>query len=430
MKNEIKMLKENQIKFDKTYRELKTQEVKLSNEIETGKDIGNKTKKLIFIQKNIENIKEQQNNLQNDYETLKYNFSKLENENENENETIAENNKRNSNIKYNIVVIDKTITNTDLETMRKDFSFDLFMELKMKFMKKYSILIKPNDLHHNRHKWFKKGIFRIEKDSVYDILSFSQYVDIKKLIQDNVDIIEFKDDGFDNDRKLALIEKLRLARERDYTSKNDHPLEIKTEKINSVQEYKDFIENREVFSRFIFEGITEKNIKDKIKMSDVHQYTNNILKNIDKKYEYTVFPYNENNPIRIYFVVFLQNRLKLDPLYEKFEMKIANTIGDFGDDPKIKGIIIQSVNFENILYYDPVQVFKIRNDDNYFIWMKPEYDKVDGLKIYESHMKNMNMIKNNLHKKIDATKLQGGIRNTVKVKPTQNKNKTVSNRNR
>lgn len=231
-----------------------------------------------------------------------------------------------------------------------------------------------------------------------------------------------------NDRKLALTEKLRLAREKEYTNKNEHPLEIKTEKINSVQEYKDFIENREVFSRFIFEGITEKNIKDKIKSSDVHQYTNTILKNIDTKYENTVFPYTENNPICIYFVVFLQNRLKLDPLYEKFEMKIANTIGDFGDNPKIKGIIIQSSNFEKILYYDPVQVFKIRNNDNYYIWMKPEYDKVDGLKIYESHMKNMNMIKNNLHKKIDATKLQGGIRNTVKVKPTQYKNKTISNR--
>ena len=45
------------------------------------------------------------------------------------------------------------------------------------------------------------------------------------------------------------------------------------------------------------------NCDNKIKSSDVHQYTNTILKNIDTKYENTVFPYTENNPICIYFLL-------------------------------------------------------------------------------------------------------------------------------
>ena len=62
--------------------------------------------------------------------------------------------------------------------------------------------------------------------------------------------------------------------------------------------------------------------------------------------------------------------------------------------------------------------------------MKAEFDKVDGLQIYESHMKKMDMIKNNLHKPKDATKLEqgGSKRKTFKKMPRHSKNKTLSYR--
>jgi hypothetical protein len=443
IENENKQLQKKMEKLQNSFKQLSYNETKLSNEINASTipktEKIQKQKKLESIQKMKRKIEEEKEKIEDDYFRITEELSKLEEDTSKLKEDASKleedgeniNNKKNYKIKFNIVIIDDSITNTDVETFRKDFSFDLFMELKTKYMKKYSILIKPIDLHHNQQKWYKKGIFRFKKDKVYDILSFNVYVDFKNLIHDSENIVEFKSESLVNDRKAALEEKLRLAREEAYTSKNQRVLEIKIEKIYTVKDYSDFIENRKIFTRFLLERITEKNMKDKIKSSEMHKYSNTILVNIDKKYEGTIFPYNETNPLSIYYVVFLHNHLKSDPLYEKFEMKIANTIGDFGSDPLMKGIIIQSVNFPAIPYYDPVKVFKIYNDDNYFVYMKPEFNKVNGLQMYESHMKKMNMIRNNLHKKKDAIKLeQGGASNrkTFKKTPRQSKNKTFSNR--
>jgi hypothetical protein len=256
------------------------------------------------------------------------------------------------------------------------------------------------------------------------------FVDIKSMIHENAGIILFKNESLLHNRKAALEEKLRLAREEEYNIKNQKQLEIKIEKINSVKDFTDFIENRTIFMRFLSERIMDKNIKEKIIETDVHEYSKNILLNINKKYENEIFPYTESNPLSIYYIVFLHNHLELDPLFEKFEMKIANTVGDFGGDPLMKGIIIQSVSFKAIPDYDPVEVFKIHNDDNYYIWMKAETDKVNGLQIYESHMKKTDMLKNNLHKPIDATKLEqgGSNRKTFRKMPRKSKNKTLSDR--
>jgi len=440
IKNENTQLKKKMEKINRLLNSLSMQENLILNEMKkmAEKEKEKEKKLLKSIQSQIKKMKEEKDKLEDDNFRLEEELSKLEedaskieeNSSKFEKDDEIINNKKNYKIKFNIVIIDNTITNTDLDTYKKDFSFDLFMELKNKYMKKYSILIKPIDLHHDQRKWYKKGIFRFKKENVYDIISANPIVDIKNLISEQADIIEFKSENLVNNRKAALEEKLRLAREESYNAKNQRALEIKTEKIYSVQDYTDFIENRKIFSRFVLEKITDKNIKDKIKSAGVHEYTNTTLINIDKKYENDMFPYNETNPLSIYYVVFLHNHLKTDPFYEKFEMTIANTIGEFGADPLIKGIIIQSVNFQPIPYYDPVQVFKIYNNDNYYVWMKPEYDKLNGLKIYESHMKKMNMIKNNLHKPVDAMKLEKGGRKTVKLSPRSSKykNKTHSNR--
>lgn len=435
LNNENKKIQKKIQKLDKIFQELMTKENRIV------KDINNKPiiEKKIQKQKELESIQKMKKKtnkaldlLENNNLKLEERLSKLEEDASeieiNSYDDIEIKNKKSNNIKFNIVIIDDTITNNDIETYRKDFSFDLFMELKNKYMKKYSILIKPIHLHHDQRKWNRKGVFRFKKENVYDILSFNIYVDIKNLIHEYEGIIEFKSESLVNNRKAALEEKLRLAREEEYSAKNQRSLEIKVEEINTVNNYIDFIENRKVFTRFILERITYKNLKDKIKSSELHEYSNTILKNIYNKYENAMFPYNETNPLSIYYVVFLRNHLKSDPLYEKFEIKIANTIGEFGADPLIKGIIIQSVSFQPIPYYDPVQVFKIYNNDNYYVWMKPEYDKLNGLKIYESHIKNMNMLKNNLHK--DATKLEqgGSNRKTFKKLPCHSKNKTLSRR--
>jgi hypothetical protein len=437
IKNENTKMQKKMEKLNQIFQELTRKENKIVNDINKKQNI-QKQKELESIQKMKKKTNKTRDALADDSFKLEERLSKLDedaseiviNSYKFEKDVEIINNKKSNKIKFNIVIIDDTITNTDLETYRKDFSFDLFMELKQKYMKKYSILIKPIRLHHDQRKWYKKGIFRFKKDAIYDILSFNVFVNIKNLINEPEGIIEFKSESLVNDRKAALEEKLRLAREDDYNAKNQRPLEIITENIYSVNDYVEFIENRKVFTRFILERITEKNIKDKIKSSEIHEYSNNILKNIYKKYENALFPYTEKNPVSIYYVVYLHNRLKLDPLYEKLEIKIANTISDFGQDPLIKGIIIQSVNSQPILYYDPVQVFKIYNNDNYYVWMKPEYDRVEGLKIYESHMKKMKMIKNNLHKPKDATKLEkgGSNRKTFKKKYRHSKNKSVSNR--
>lgn len=441
----IENIEKNKDKIKMAKTEIERQLLKLNLMLTKILEIENKRKQikntppkseLLSIQAKIEKLKEEDLKLdeqnytfENEIYELEENasksgidISKLQNNGEN---------KKYKKIKFNIVIIDDTITNTDLEIFYNDFNkFDLFKELKGKYMKKYSILIKPINLHHDKRKWYKKGTFRFEKESMYDILSFNMYVDMKTLINGNEGIVEFKNEVLGNNREAALEEKLRLAREEEYNAKHQNQLEIKIEKIFSVKDFTDFIENRTIFTRFLLEKIIDKNIKEKIKETDAHEYSKNILLNIDKKYENNMFPYNEKNPLSIYYIVFLHNHLKLDPLFEKFETKIVNTIGDFGEDPKMKGIIIQSVMFKAIPNYDPVQLFKIHNDDNYYIWMKAETDKQNGLQIYESHMKKLDMLKNNLHKPIDATKLEkgGSNRRTFKKIPRHSKNKTFSYR--
>jgi hypothetical protein len=73
---------------------------------------------------------------------------------------------------------------------------------------------------------------------------------------------------------------------------------------------------------------------------------------------------------------------------------MSQNIGEMLNGINYKGSVIQSVSFLPIKGYDPVNLFKIKNDDNYYIWRRNE--NTNGPKQYEMRINNLNEIRNNI----------------------------------
>lgn len=322
---------------------------------------------------------------------------------------------------FSRIIIDDNITAKDValyENTYKNNDFVFYNEVK-KYMNNYSILIKPQYLHQSIDKdnaFYLLGSFRFNSNIVYNIYSINKSVDLSMLFNTQRDVLKFKKekdiDALLHDEKEEMF--LR-AKQKKYAEKHVKPVEIVTENIRSVREYSEFIKNRDIFiNNFIKQNIFGKSkFQDFLNNSKYHKYSNIILEKISNKYKYTEFPYsNEKNPLSIYFVIILHNRIKTDPTYEKKKDEIAATIGRFDNQ---KGVVIQSVTFTAIPDYDPVILFKINNNDKYFIWMKPEDGTTNSLKMYESRINSFQFIKNNLMKNIQPPKTNGG-RSTKKCR--------------
>jgi len=405
------------------YKFLYTNE-KLQDEIQVMKN------KLSELKKELNYFQEKINELQYQYNVDKYQSLYNEKNKEIMEMTDSIENSKNTDKKneqpelYNIIMIDDSITQDDINMYNTDFDFELFNELEENYIEKYSIWIKSNKIHNSKTKmWYKLGTFKVNKNVIYSIFSLNEYVELKFFFDNKKQIVELrkelkKDDFYDNN---VLEEKIKIAKEQRYQKNNQKNVEIVFEKIHNINEYISFIKNRIIFSNFIHHQKMIKNqddLKNRILETESHAYSNTILKKIRDKYTDNKFPYNKMNPLSIYYVIVLHNDLNLDKNFEKKKKMIANTIGDFKEDRYMKGIILESVSFLSIPKYYSVQSLKILNNDIYHIWMKPEEYKLNKTNIFETHMNSFNFVKNNLKKK--------GGNKTYKRKLFTSKNKTIS----
>lgn len=335
-------------------------------------------------------------------------------------DSIYINRKKNPEMKYTYVLIDETLTMDEIKMYADSYRFDLYAEIMNKYMKEYSILIKPQKLYHdNKNKLYLLGVFRFKTRVVYNIYSKFEFVELHKLFKDNYNIIAFKSE-IDPNILLKEIneEKLKLAKEQRYAEMHQKKVEIKIEILKSVHDYNIFIKNRVIFSKFIAPGITNiSKLKDTINKSKNFPYSNDIFTKISEKYG-NEFPYDVDYPLSIYYVIIIHSNILKDKLYDSYKDRIASNIGKFANR-KINGIVIQSVMFTPIPYYDPVEMLKIHNNDFYYIWMKPELS--DEGNIYESHIKSFQFIKNNLKKKVKTGGTQKLIKKNMKSKTYSNK---------
>lgn len=332
-------------------------------------------------------------------------------------------NRDKSHSKYAVIVVDDTITANDVKSFEKDFNYNLFTDLA-NYLTGYSILIKPASINYdNTQTWFLIGNFRFESNKLFNILSKNKSVDLKTFINSRENVIELRYENIQPPSSDENQEKFRLAKEDLFKKEHQRRVEIVTESIRSYQGYMDFIRNRKIFTNFVSKGIKNTEDLDRtIRETDANVYSKNLFTKIRQKYEGTgPFPYSIQNPLAIYYVIIIHNRISKDRLFYKNRQKIAETIGIF-DNEKVKGCIIQSSQFTPIPDYDPVQRIKIKNDDIYNIWMKPELDKLknSGTKMYETHLKSFRFIQNALQKpnSKETQKLRGGLK--------ESKNKTRS----
>jgi hypothetical protein len=102
-------------------------------------------------------------------------------------DTMYINRKNNPEMKYTYVLIDDTITMEEIKMYMDSYRFDLYTEIMNKYMKEYSILIKPQKLYHdNKSKLYLLGIFRFKTRVVYNIYSKFEFVELHKLFKDNL----------------------------------------------------------------------------------------------------------------------------------------------------------------------------------------------------------------------------------------------------
>ena len=323
---------------------------------------------------------------------------------------------------FQYILIDESINIDEIKSYEETYKFNFYNEIIKKYMNQFSVLMKPQMLYHDfTNKLYLLGIFRFRTKLVYNIYSKYEFTELHTLITNTQDILQFK---VKLDPTALLQEenavKLKLAKERKMKELHQKGVEIKTEVIRTVKDYNLFIKNRSVFSNFMSKGITDMTrLRDNLRKSEPFPYSHDIFKKISEKYN-NDFPYNIDNPLYIYYVIILHNQLIKDKLYESYENIIASNIGVFSND-NISGIIIQSVTFKPIQYYDAAEILKINNNDNYYIWMKPETSQ-NGINMYQSHIKSFQFIKNNLKKK---NKKMGG---TKKKNNRIIKTKTYSNK--
>jgi hypothetical protein len=328
---------------------------------------------------------------------------------------LVENRDKNHN-KYSVIIIDDTITANDVKTFQKDFNYNLFADLAS-YLTGYSIIIKPAYLHYDKsQKWFLMGTFRFKSNKLFHILSKNKSVDLNTFLKNRESVIELRYENIQPPSMDENQDKLRLAKEEKYKTEHQRRVEIVTESIRSFQDYTEFIRNRNIFTRFVSNSIKSTvDLDNRIKDSDANAYSKTLFIKIREKYDGIFFPYSDQKPLSIYYVIIIHNRILKDRLFNRNRAKIAETIGVFTND-KVKGCIIQSARFTPIPEYDHVQLIKIKNDDNYYIWMKPEPDSKN--KMYESHLKSFrfikNALKNNGIKAKGTQKLRGGSNNKTR----------------
>jgi len=306
----------------------------------------------------------------------------------------------------NIVIIDESITNTDIEMFTKVSNIDFFNEIRDNYINKdaYSILVKPINIYLDKPDWFKKGVFRFTKKTVYDIYSNKEDFELNVFFKTNKNITEFR-------RQVNNIlpgdnfeQKYQLYKEKMINDANQKDVENIKEYIYTVKDYETFITNRNKFATFLASNINNTNLNTKIQEASNHIYTKELLEEFKKKYDYkdsnrSSFPYTKENQLNVFYIIELDNKLTNDPAFENRKQEIANNIGIFAN--YMKGAIIQSVSFLKIPNYDAVDVFKV-DGEIYYKWLKKEptdseiAKKFIGKPVYENHMKTMRNIMNNL----------------------------------
>lgn len=339
----------------------------------------------------------------------------------------------------NIVIIDDSITNADIEMFTKISKIDFFEEIRDKYIDKnaYAMLVKPMNIYLEKPEWYKKGVFRFLKNKVYDIYSNKKEFELNVFFKNNKDVTEFRRQMQNALPSNNFEQNYQLFKEKKFNEANQKDIEIKTEVIHSVKEYDIFINNRNKFTAYVNTPIHNRNLNQKIQEASNHKYSKDILEKMKKDYGHTTdnsnkFPYTTDKPLNIYYIIALHNNLTLDPSYHMMKTEIANNIGIF-NTTYMKGSIIQSASFTEIPQYDPVELFKT-DTDRYFMWMKAESGEGEigkkflGKKIYESHMQTFKDIMNNLKaKKNNRMQQKGGNKTFKQIKVSKKQNKTKQN---
>lgn len=314
---------------------------------------------------------------------------------------------------FAFILIDDTIKNEDILLFQKESEYLFTTDVILPLLKEYSVFIRPQYLTSVRHdNLLYQGVFRFENNMFYDIYSKNASVDLNDFFTDKSGIIlvqtseEEKEEPVD----IATIQE---------SMKPVTPAETVVVMIRTVNDYNEFNQNMTIFNTHVSnQKITKPSQindiikKDKnVKKSD---YLVQLFTKIYQKYSNKAFPYDDTeNPFSFYFVIILHNQLLRDPTFLKHKKNISENIGGIingNGQIKCNGIVIQSVSFLHIKGYDPVELFKITNDDNYYIWMKNQ--KTNGEKKYELRIRDPNYIREN---KLDFKRIKkGGTRKKYK----------------
>lgn len=310
---------------------------------------------------------------------------------------------------FSFILVDETVKNEDILMFQKESEYLFTDDVIIPLLKDYSIFIRPQILTSVRHdSLLYQGIFRFENNMFYDIYSKNPLVDLNDFFTDKSGIILVQSPEPEEPVDIAAIQA---------STKVVKPAETVVVMIRKLVDYDAFNKNMDIFNEVIavtplktVTGIQTILKNEKIKNSD---YLNDLFSKIVKKYQNQPFPYDSQNPFNIYFVIILHNQLLRDLQFKKRAKDISQNIGALingNGQTKYKGIVIQSVAFLPIKGYDPVELFKITNDDNYYIWMKNE--NTNGPKQYELRIKDPNYIREN---KVDLKRIKkGGTRKKYK----------------
>jgi hypothetical protein len=303
---------------------------------------------------------------------------------------------------FSFILIDETVKNEDILLFQKESEYQFATDVIIPLLKEYSIFIRPQSLTSVKNEeLLYQGVFRFENNLFYDIYSKESSVDLSDFFTDKSGIILVQNTEEDSTDTITVEEALDRG-------KKTNPTEMVVVMIRKVSDYDEFEKNMRIFNNIFpnkpvkeYGDIESVLLKDEnIQNSD---YLNNLFSKINQKYNpennsfpynKKPFPYNKDEPMNIYFVVILHNQLLRDPKFKTRAKYISQNIGKIIYGPRYKGNVIQSVSFLPIKGYDAVDLFKIKNDDNYYIWMRNE--NPNGLKRYETPINNLDGIRKNI----------------------------------
>ena len=316
------------------------------------------------------------------------------------------------NEKFSFIIVDETVKNEDILLFQKESEYQFITDIIIPLLKEYSICIVPQLLTSIRNRELVyQGVFRFENHIFYDIFSKNPTIDLNDFFTDRSGIILVKNAQEEIETPPIIQNKILQI--------TPTPAETVIVIIRKIVDYNEFESNMKIFNDKVGNKLVSKteDINDLLNDVDIKKsnYITKLLSDVKDKYKTSRFP----KQLRFYFVVVLHNQLLRDPKFEKSAKYISDNIDDTingNRHTKFKGIVIQSVSFLPIKGYDPVELFKIKNDDNYYIWMKTE--NPNGPKKYELRIRDLDYIRENLSN-LNRIHTGGKKKPTKPTKPTR-----------